>query len=69
MVRVTISFPNRGVDAPLPEVLAEPVEVHDIQTGDVFDDEVRVTVRAPADMAVDLARAERVQLMKVSDQP
>ena len=66
MVRVTISFPNRGVDAPLPEVLAEPVEVHDIQTGDEFDDEVRVTVRAPADMAVDLARAERIQLMKVS---
>jgi len=64
--RVTISFPNRGADAPLPEVLTDLVEVHDIQVGDEFDDEVRITVIAPADMAVDLARAERIQLMKVS---
>jgi hypothetical protein len=63
---VTISFPNRGADAPLPEVLTDLVEVHDIQVGDEFDDEVRITVVAPADMAVDLARAERIQLMKVS---
>ena len=66
VVRVTISFPNRGVDAPVPEVLADSVEVYDIQVGDEFDDEVHITVLAPADMAVDLARAERIQLMKVS---
>jgi hypothetical protein len=69
IVRITISFPNRGVDAPLPEVLADQAEVHDIQVGDEFDDEVRITVRAAADMAVDLARAERIQLMKVTTSP
>jgi hypothetical protein len=50
-------------------VLADQAEVHDIQVGDEFDDEVRITVRAAADMAVDLARAERIQLMKVTTSP
>ena len=68
VVRVTISFPNRGVDAPLPEVLQDPVEVHDIEFPDEFGDEVRVTIRAPVDMAIDLARAERIQLMKLAEQ-
>ncbi|NQW68719.1 MAG: hypothetical protein HQ454_05395, partial [Acidimicrobiaceae bacterium] len=65
-VRVIISFPNQGVDAPAPEVLAETVEVFDIETPDDFGDVVRVTVRANADIAVDIARADRVQLMKVA---
>jgi hypothetical protein len=68
IVRVTISFPNRGVDTPLPEVLENSVEVHDIVFPDEFDDEVRVTIRAPVDMALDLARAERIQLMKLAGQ-
>ena len=33
---------------------------------DDFGDEVRVTVRTTSDIAVDLARAERIQLVKVS---
>jgi hypothetical protein len=66
LVRVIISFPNQGIDAPSPEVLAETVEVFDIDVPDDFGDVIRVTVRANADMAVDIARANRVQLMKVS---
>ena len=64
-VRVIISFPNRGVDAPLPEILGETMEVFDILAADDFGDEVLVTVRATADLAIDVARAERVQVMKV----
>ena len=66
MVRVVISFPNQGVDAPRPEVLAETVEVFDVEIPDDFGDVIRVTVRANADIAVDIARADRVQLMKVA---
>ena len=64
--RVIISFPNQGIDAPAPEVLADVVEVFDIEVPDDFGDTIRVTVRANADIAVDIARADRVQLMKVS---
>jgi hypothetical protein len=65
-VRVVISFPNQGTDAPVPEVLADTVEVFDIDISDDFGDAVRVTIRANADIAVDIARADRVQLMKVA---
>jgi len=65
-VRVVISFPNQGVDAPAPEVLADTVEVFDIDISDDFGDAVRVTVRANSDIAIDIARADRVQLIKVA---
>jgi len=68
LIRVIISFPNRGVDAPIPEVLSETMEVFDITTPDDFDDEVRITVRASSDLAIDLARADRIQAMKVAGQ-
>ncbi|MFM8506419.1 MAG: SAF domain-containing protein [Actinomycetota bacterium] len=68
LIRVIISFPNRGVDAPIPEVLSETMEVFDITTPDDFDDDVRITVRASADLAIDLARADRIQAMKVAGQ-
>ena len=64
--RVVISFPNQGVDAPAPEVLADAVEVFDIDISDDFGDAVRVTVRANSDIAIDIARADRVQLIKVA---
>ena len=64
-VRVIISFPNRGVDAPPPEILGETMEVFDVTTTDDFGDDVLVTVRATADLAVDIARADRIQVMKV----
>jgi hypothetical protein len=41
------------------------MEVFDILAADDFGDEVLVTVRATADLAIDVARAERVQVMKV----
>jgi len=66
MVRVVISFPNQGIDAPTPEILAEKVEVFDVEIPDDFGDVIRVTIRANADIAVDVARADRVQLMKVA---
>jgi hypothetical protein len=66
MVRVVISFPNQGVDAPTPEVLAESVEVFDVEIPDEFGDVIRVTIRANTNIAVDIARADRVQLMKVA---
>jgi len=65
LVRAVISFPNSGIDAPLPEVLPAMVEVFDVDTTGEFGDELRVTLRAPATMALDLARADRVSLMKV----
>jgi hypothetical protein len=65
-VRVVISFPNQGADAPAPEVLADTIEVFDIDISDDFGDAVRVTVRANSDIAIDIARADRVQLMKVA---
>lgn len=65
-VRVVISFPNQGIDGPAPEVLADTVEVFDIDTPEDFGDAVRVTVRANSDIAIDIARADRVQLMKVA---
>jgi len=64
-VRAVISFPNIGTDAPLPEVLPATVEVFDVGMTGEFGDELRVTLRAPATMALDLARADRVSLMKV----
>lgn len=66
-VRVVISFPNQGIDAPPPQVLGDVVEVFDITNSDDFDDSIAVTLRANADIAVDLARAERVQLLKVTN--
>ncbi len=66
LARVVISFPNQGVDAPAPEVLADTVEVFDIDISDDFGDAVRVTVRANSDIALDIARADRVQLIKVA---
>jgi hypothetical protein len=42
------------------------VEVFDVEIPDDFGDVIRVTVRANADIAVDIARADRVQLMKVA---
>jgi hypothetical protein len=68
VVQVIISFPNMGIDAPLPELLTETVEVFDISAPDEFGDEVRITVRASADIAIDLARADRIQIMKVGGQ-
>ena len=65
LVRAVISFPNGGTDAPLPEVLPATVEVVDVGTTGEFGDELRVTLRAPATMALDLARADRISLMKV----
>jgi hypothetical protein len=67
-VRVVISFPNQGPDAPAPQVLGDVIEVFDITTPDDFGDSIQVTLRANSDIAVDLARAERVQLLKVADQ-
>jgi hypothetical protein len=67
-VRVVISFPNQGPDAPAPQVLGDVIEVFDIVTPDDFGDSIQVTLRANSDIAVDLARAERVQLLKVADQ-
>jgi hypothetical protein len=66
VVMVVISFPNSGEDAPLPEMLSEKMEVFDVTIPDDFGDEMRVTVRTTSDIAVDLARAERIQLVKVS---
>jgi hypothetical protein len=40
--------------------------VFDIDISDDFGDAVRVTVRANSDIAIDIARADRVQLMKVA---
>jgi hypothetical protein len=67
-VRVVISFPNQGPDAPAPQVLGDVIEVFDITTPDDFGDSIQVTLRANSDIAVDLARAERVQLLKVANQ-
>ena len=64
-VRAVISFPNGGTDAALPEVLPATVEVVDVGTTGEFGDQLRVTLRAPATMALDLARADRISLMKV----
>jgi hypothetical protein len=36
-----------------------------VTTTDDFGDDVLVTVRATADLAVDIARADRIQVMKV----
>ena len=66
VVMVVISFPNSGDDAPPPEMLSEKMEVFDVTIPDDFGDEVRVTVRTASNIAVDLARAERIQLVKVS---
>ena len=66
MVQVIISFPNRGVDAPSPEILAETMEVFAIESADEFDDRVNLTVVASPDSAIDLARADRIQVMKVA---
>jgi hypothetical protein len=66
MVQVIISFPNRGVDAPSPEILTETMEVFAIESADEFDDRVNLTVVASPDSAIDLARADRIQVMKVS---
>ncbi len=68
IVRVVISCPNQGIEAPTPQVLGDVIEVFDISVSEDFGDSVQVTLRANADVAVDLARAERVQLMKVSGQ-
>ena len=65
-VQVIISFPNRGVDAPSPEILAETMEVFAIETADEFDDRVNLTVVASPDSAIDLARADRIQIIKVA---
>ena len=65
LVRAVISFPDSGTDAPLPEVLPATVEVFDVGMTGEFGDELRVTLRAPATMALDLARADRISLMKV----
>lgn len=67
VARIVVSFPNQGTDAPPPQVLGDVVEVFDITTPDDFGDSIQVTLRANADIAIDLARAERVQLLKVTN--
>jgi hypothetical protein len=47
-------------------VLTEVMEVFDVVYPDDFSDAVRVTVVASPDTAIDLARAERIQLMTVA---
>jgi hypothetical protein len=66
MIQVIISFPNRGVESPSPEILAETMEVFAIEFADEFDDRVNLTVVASPDSAIDLARADRIQVMKVA---
>ena len=65
-VQVIISFPNRGLDAPNPEILAETMVVFDVEIEDEFGDQVNLTLLASPDSAIDMARADRVQVMKVS---
>jgi hypothetical protein len=65
-IRAIISFPNRGTDTPSPEVLTEVMEVFDVVYPDDFSDAVRITVVASPDTAIDLARAERIQVMTVA---
>jgi hypothetical protein len=67
VVRVVISYPNHGGDALPPQVLGDVVEVFDLVLPDEFGNAVEVTLRANTDIAVDLARADRVQLLKVAD--
>jgi hypothetical protein len=67
LVRVVISYPNHGGDAPPPQVLGDVVEVFDFVLPDEFGNAVEVTLRANTDIAVDLARADRIQLLKVAD--
>lgn len=64
-VRVVISFPNSGDDAPRPEMLPEVMEVHSVVAPDDLGNEVYVTVRTSTEMAIDLARADRIQVIKV----
>ncbi|MGA1148721.1 MAG: hypothetical protein ACO3V5_06285, partial [Ilumatobacteraceae bacterium] len=67
VVRVVISYPNHGGDALPPQVLGDVVEVFDFVLPDEFGNAVEVTLRANTDIAVDLARADRIQLLKVAD--
>jgi len=66
LVRLVMSFPDEGPEAPAPEMLNETMEVFDVARQDEFSDAVTVTVRAPADASVDIARADRIQLLKVA---
>lgn len=68
LVQIVISFPNRGPDAPTPEILPETMNVVAVEAPDEYDDRVRVTVRASRDVAIDLARADRIQVMKVASE-
>ena len=65
-VRLVMSFPDEGAEAPGPEMLDETMEVFDVVRQDEFSDAVTVTVRAPTDASVDIARADRIQLLKVA---
>ncbi|MGA1753380.1 MAG: SAF domain-containing protein, partial [Pontimonas sp.] len=67
VVRVVISYPNHGGEALPPQVLGDVVEVFDFVLPDEFGNAVEVTLRADTDIAVDLARADRIQLLKVAD--
>lgn len=66
VVRVVISFPDLGADAPLPEMLDATMEIHDVTTPDDYGDEVFLTVRTTVDTAIDIARADRIQVLKVA---
>lgn len=65
-VRVVISFPNSGDDAVRPEMLPEMMEVHSVASPDDLGNQVYVTVRTSTEMALDLARADRIQIIKVA---
>lgn len=65
-VRVVISFPNSGDDATRPEMLPETMEVHAVVAPEDLGNQVYVTVRTSTEMALDLARADRVQIVKVA---
>jgi hypothetical protein len=67
LARVVISFPNRGVDAPPPELLESIVEVVNVDSPDDFTSTLRVTVRAETLLALDVARAERITVVKVAE--
>jgi hypothetical protein len=46
-------------------MLPEVMEVHAVVAPDDLSNEVYVTVRTSTEMAVDLARADRIQVIKV----
>lgn len=66
MARAVMTFPYQGMDTTPPEMLETVMEVVEVVSPDEFASSVRVTVRAPIELALSLARAERVTLLKVA---